>query len=125
MSDRLTLHVEGADRVFRPGHTVAGRVDWVLEKEQEAIEIRLFWYTEGRGDRDAAIAQTVRLEAPGRMGAQDFELELPAGPYTFSGRLISLVWALEAVGLPDETTTRREIVVSPDAGEVTLAPAPT
>ena len=118
--DGLEIALDGGRDAFRPSETVCGRVSWVLDTPPEAVELRLFWYTEGRGDRDAGIARTLRIEAPGAHGSQDFELELPSGPYSFSGRLISLVWALELVALPAEGATRREILVGPTGVEVSL-----
>jgi hypothetical protein len=119
--DLLRIHVDGSGDVFRPGDTVSGSVEWALERAPNAIEVRLFWYTEGRGDRDAGLARSMRIEAPGATGSQSFDLELPTGPYSFSGRLISLIWALEAVVEPGDRSTREEIVVSPGDGEVQLA----
>jgi hypothetical protein len=45
---------------------------------------------------------------------------LPAGPYSFSGQLVSLVWALELVASASKTVVRREIEVGPDRREVRL-----
>lgn len=119
MNQVLTIDIERSGG-FRPGETVSGRVEWALEREPDALELRLFWYTEGRGDRDAGIARTLRIEHPGRTGSQFFDLELPSGPYSFSGTLISLIWALELVAEPGEGTARREIVVGPGDAEVRL-----
>jgi hypothetical protein len=53
-------------------------------------------------------------------GEQRVSLRAPSGPYSFSGRLISLLWALEAVAEPGGEVARREIVLSPSGEEVRL-----
>lgn len=124
MIDSLRIDVDGpAGGIHRPGETVSGRVEWALGRAPDALELRLFWYTEGRGDRDAGLARSMRIERPGETGRQRFDLELPTGPYSFSGSLISLIWALELVTEPGDDATRTEIVVSPGDGEVVLGRA--
>lgn len=121
----LSLELDGDRTAYRPGEEMEGTVSWELPsgpetRPPESIEVRLFWYTEGRGDRDVGIVQTETVEAVGPRGDHRFEFRLPEGPYSFSGPLISLIWALEAVTEPDLRTTRREIVVAPEGREVRL-----
>lgn len=115
----LSLELTGDRRIFAPGETVAGTAEWSLEGLPEALEVRLFWYTEGRGDQDVSIARTVTLE-PSPQGRHEFELRLPDGPLSFSGKLISLVWALELVALPAGRAERVELVVSHTGSEIRL-----
>lgn len=124
MSDRLRIDLAGPDRTRLPGSTVSGTVEWALDRTPEALELRLFWYTEGRGDRDAGVARCLRIASPGPSGSQSFALDLPSGPYSFSGRLVSLVWALELVASPGDAVARREIVVSPADGELLIDRVP-
>lgn len=124
MNDELRIDLAGGDAIHRPRSRISGELAWRLDRPAEALELRLFWYTEGRGDRDAGIARSLRVESPGAIGAQPFEFELPSGPYSFSGRLISLVWALELIALPGESAVRREIVVAPERREVVLHRTP-
>jgi hypothetical protein len=51
---------------------------------------------------------------------RSFRFRLPEAPYSFSGKLISLVWALELVLEPSKEVTRREIIVAPGGQEVHL-----
>lgn len=109
------------DRIrFVPGEEVVGTVSWRLDRPAERIGLRLFWYTKGKGTEDVGIAKTVLFDAPRAQEQREFHLRLPAGPYSFSGKLISLIWALEAVAKPSQEMTRREIVLSPSGVEVLL-----
>lgn len=110
--NRLAVELDGPRYVFEPGDEVAGKVSWELDAPPESIELRLFWYTEGKGTQDVEIVDTVAYAAPRAEDDEAFRLRLPAGPLSFSGKLISLVWALELVALPSGDTARAELLVS-------------
>ena len=103
--------------VGAPGEEVAGTVSWSLEEPAEKLELRLFWYTEGKGSQDMGIVETADFASPGREGREEFRFVLPAGPVSFSGKLISIIWALELVALPEGETARQELLVSPTGYE--------
>ena len=105
---------------FRPGAEIAGKVLWILDESAKAVEARLFWYTEGKGTQDVELVDNIRFDDPPRREQREFTFTLPEAPYSFSGKLISLLWALEVVVLPSEETERLEIVVSLSGHEVFL-----
>ena len=51
---------------------------------------------------------------------RDFTLPLPREPYSFSGTLISVTWAIELIVEPGEHVERREFVLSATGQEITL-----
>jgi len=118
--DKLSIHLPNDETVFSPGQGLQGAVQWRLDTDPEYLELNLFWYTSGKGTRDIGVVETVRFENPGTLGSKDFAFTLPQGPYSFSGRLISLIWSLELTCSPGSQTVRREIVVSPTSGEIVL-----
>jgi hypothetical protein len=105
---------------FRPGETVEGTVRWQLPEPPEAIELRLFWSTEGKGDQDLEVVETIPFDNPGAQDRRTFRVRLPEGPYSFSGKLITLTWALEAVALPGERAGNLRLVVAPTGEEIRL-----
>ena len=122
---RLDL-VEGRT-AFRPGEEVRGVVSWSFdggEEAPESVEVHLLWFTRGKGTRDSEVVATESLgdaaALGGLSGAGDFRLRLPAAPYSVSGKLVSIVWAVEAVLDPGARAERVEITVSPTGGEVLL-----
>jgi hypothetical protein len=117
-----SIQVETRDGVtsFRPGDEVEGTVRWRLDQPPQTIELRLFWYTEGKGDQDVGVVETIPLADPGVEDRRPFRFRLPLGPYSFSGKLISLLWAVEAVAEPGDTAGRLEITVSPTGREIVL-----
>jgi hypothetical protein len=116
----LRLETGDGRTAFRPGDTIEGRAEWTLDSPPESLALRLFWYTQGKGTVDAGIVDTVRLENPSRSGERSFSFVLPDSPYTFSGRLISLLWAVEIVVLPSKEVHRLNFVLSPTGEEIDL-----
>ena len=88
----------------------------------QSVELRLFWYTQGKGDQDVGVVATVPFPEPASQDRRDFRIPLPLGPYSFSGKLISLMWALEVVAEPGSRAGRLEITVSPTRREIQLQP---
>jgi hypothetical protein len=117
------IRIETRDGVnaFLPGETVEGTVGWHFDVPAKSVELRLLWYTEGKGDQDVTVVESVPLPNPGRDEVRQFQIRLPAGPFSFSGRLISLVWALEAVAEPGSRAERLPITVSPTRQEILLS----
>jgi len=117
------IRIETRDGVnaFLPGETVEGTVGWHFDVPAKNVELRLLWYTEGKGDQDVGVVESVPLPSPGRDEVRPFQIRLPAGPFSFSGRLISLVWALEAVAEPGSRAERLPITVSPTRQEILLS----
>ncbi len=103
---------------FEPGANLQGQVAWSFDSEPDRLELRLFWYTEGRGTQDVAIVDLKALEEPGMNGSRNFTFRLPEAPYSFSGKLISLKWALEAIAEPESLVERVELLMGPRPVEV-------
>lgn len=118
----ITLRIELADdrSWFLPGGQLTGRAVWRLDEAPEAVELRLFWHTSGKGTDDVEIVEVRRFEGQGPHGEGAFDVTLPLGPYSFSGSLITLAWALELVALPGGETERLDLVVAPTPVEVRL-----
>lgn len=105
---------------FRGGETVEGVAGWRLEKPPTSVELRLFWFTRGKGTEDVGVVQTSRFDAPQLEEGRRFSFTLPNEPWSFSGQLVSLIWALELVIEPGEEAARVELVVSPTGREIQL-----
>jgi hypothetical protein len=118
-----TLRIELTDRrtACTPGQTLSGHAAWRVEGAPASAELRLFWYTSGKGTQDVGVVDTVVFAAPRADDRRDFALVLPPEPYSFSGKLISLSWALELVVEPGPHVERQELVLSPTGREVIIA----
>ncbi len=118
--DTLGITLNEDKTAFAPRETVHGTIRWNLGMHPRHLELSLFWYTAGKGTRDVGVIETKRFDEPGVCGSKDFSFTLPANPYSFSGKLISLLWALELTCSPSSESVRREITLSPTGQEIVL-----
>jgi len=116
----MRIEIDEDRRWFLPGETISGRTVWDVDEDAEAVELRLFWHTAGKGTEDVVIVRELRVDAPESRGERRFSFELPLGPYSFSGSLITLAWALELVALPGGELDRIDLVVAPTPVEIRL-----
>ncbi len=122
--DKLNIVLKNDQPAFAPRGIMDGTVQWNLDGNPQYLELSLFWYTSGKGTRDVGVVETRRFDEPGACGSKGFSFTLPEGPYSFSGKLISLIWAIELTGSPGSETIRREITVSPSGQEIVLGVQP-
>ena len=120
----LKIELEQSQTAYRPGDVVAGTARWQLDEQPRQVECRLIWYTQGKGDQDAGLGEAVVFEQPGLHDHRSFRFTLPHGPYSFSGTLISLIWAVELSVCPGGLCERREITVGPAGREILLQALP-
>lgn len=102
---------------FAPGETISGHVSWHGSQDVRAAEVRLFWQTRGNGSVDVGVVAVEKLDLPGPIGQGAFSFVAPVAPPSFSGRLISLVWGVELVLEPGESSSQ-DIVIAPDRKEI-------
>jgi len=105
---------------FAPGEVLEGEVAWNLDKAPEKAFLRLFWYTRGKGTEDIEVVSEIAFDHLLAQETRSFKMTLPQSPYSFSGRLVSLTWALELVVKDNDTAITREIVISPFGYEINL-----
>lgn len=117
---RVAIALAGGRTAFLPGEDVAGAVDWRRPAAPERVEVRLFWYTRGKGTEDVEIVDRMTFEEPSAEEGKGFRFRLPEGPYSVSGKLVSLAWAIEVVAEPDDEVARTELTVSPTGSEILL-----
>ncbi len=118
----LSIKTELDNLAYTPGETLRGEVSWKVDlmKNSHGGEIRLFYYTSGKGTRDVETINTVEVVITVESGSQAFEFHLPSEPYSFSGKLVSLIWAVEFQVLESDETERLEFVLSPSGQEIDL-----
>lgn len=105
---------------FAPGEMIGGEISWQLQESVKALELRLIWFTEGKGTGEISVEQTQRIELPAMTGRQKFSFQLPLAPYSFAGKLIELSWALELVAMPGTDAARADFVLAPGGRVITL-----
>jgi hypothetical protein len=102
--------------VLEPGGRVRVTAAWMLERTPERVELHLLWYTEGKGTQDVGLVASRELGSAAE-GSVELDLPVPVGPWSFSGRLVSVLWALELVAEPELGVERLPLVVAPGGRE--------
>jgi len=122
----MNLELADGKTNYRPGEWVEGVAFWDLAAAPESIEVRIYWRTQGKGTQDLELVRNAKFTQVGLKDRRPFRLQLPAAPYSFSGKLVSLVWGVELVSEPQGESADLEIVLSPTGEEVRLdrTPAP-
>lgn len=105
---------------FEPGEEIVGAASWQTPNPPRSVELHLLWYTSGKGTPDTEIVDTHTFSNPGADAIEPFSFRLPTEPYSFSGKLISLQWAVELVVEPGGESTRVEFVMAPGGTEVDI-----
>ena len=120
----IDVKLERQPAAFSPGELVEGKVKWSdlpIYDSNTVIEIRLIWYTDGKGTRDVEIVSVESIKNVSDIGEQKFCFSAPHRPTSFSGTLIALTWAVEAVALDSKTSSRETLVIAPMASEIVLS----
>lgn len=123
MNQALELELDDGRTAFKPQDTISGTASWALTKPPKTIEVALLWFTRGKGTQDVQTVDSVSFDNVGEMGSEKFSFCLPKEPYSFSGQLITLTWAIECIAEPSGEGVRKEIVVSPSQSEIRLEKA--
>jgi hypothetical protein len=121
---QLQLNLDGDTLTFAPGAQLLVTASWKLDTPARQIDLRLLWFTEGKGDSDVHVVQQLEFPQPGLEESKRLAIRLPDAPYSFSGALISLVWALELVTTGSAEAARLEFVMAPHGEEIRLEPVP-
>jgi hypothetical protein len=121
----LEISIREGKTNFTPGTTIAGEFSWQLQKSANALELRLIWFTQGKGTSDVSVESTQRIEAPALSGKHDFSFQLPLAPHSFAGTLIELSWALELVTIPGHDSARTDFVLAPGGQKIALSQSDT
>lgn len=114
----LTLQLDRDDASYVPGEPITGSVAWDLDQAPEGITVRLLWHTSGKGSRDMGVVGEQTWELVSSGGQEPFSFPGIDGPYSFSGRLITVSWVVEAVTQGTDLHTEVPFSLSPSGEEV-------
>lgn len=106
----------------QPFQELRGKVRITAANPPRSLELRIFWFTKGRGDEEASVVH--RLSLNPTQALTDFIWELPAAPYSFAGQLITLAWAVEVVDERENSLDLVPFLLSPSGEEVQLEALP-
>ena len=109
---KLNIQTNSDTNAFIPGQTVEGTISWQFDEQPEKLTLALHWYTKSRATDQSGMADCLEFQKPDLNGSHDFSFEIPSGPYSFKGQLLSLNWVLELSISPGIDLERLPITVS-------------
>ncbi len=116
----IQISIPDTARYCLPSMTIECTVNWHCQQEPHNLHIKLIYYTEGKGSQDVIVVDDHTWKSPGRSGSKSDSFNLPDQPYSFSGKYISLIWAVEALIEPGSECARQQFVMSPSGQEIIL-----
>jgi hypothetical protein len=120
MTPQGSIILETESAAFQPFDEIRGSLSWSLEKAPKTLQLRLFWFTSGRGTSEAGLVEMKSLPATVE-GTDSFSFPLPGSPYSVSGSLITLTWALELVAEPIGQVALQEFTLAPGKRPLALS----
>lgn len=115
---KLNLKLDKSSSEYVAGEAIRGTAVWeALPEKTNKLSVRLIWYTQGRGDRDVELLASLDFEITSgmhRSGQQSFDFVAPSRPYSFSGKLIELTWAVELIAYPTRDSVVEKLVIGPN-----------
>ena len=115
----LQIELASGRTEYRPGEQVAGTASWAMDRPVRSLAIELLWTTRGKGTVDTQVVASATLSGPAA-GRQEFRLQLPQMPYSFSGKLLSLMWMLRLANADTKEEATANITMSPTGREIQL-----
>ena len=116
----IAINIDAEQMAFRPGETINGSISWSLPVAPAQVSVELFWTTRGKGAIDSEVVQSKQIKQPGAAGEERFALVIPNGPYSFSGKLVSVLWGLRLIIHPSQEQAQVNLTVSPTGAEINL-----
>lgn len=118
--NELKIQLDSRGVAFQPGETISGKAYWSFPETPASVEIWLFWRTRGKGTEDVKVVQKIPFPNPMVQELRPFTFTLPQGPYSFSGKLISLSWGIELIAAGTKEVDQIEMILSPSKKEILI-----
>lgn len=118
--NKVEIKLEWGQDSFRPGEEIKGRATWQLSDTPKRVTVSLLWFTSGKGTEDTEVVGQIEIDELRQSWEWPFSFTLPDAPYSFSGKLITLSWAVELVTDSPNESALQEFTMSPSGHEVEL-----
>lgn len=107
--------------VIRPGELLKGSVVWDFDSVPLEIILTVSWRTSGKGTEDSDLILEEEWSPDSKSGERGFEFQMPRGPISVRGNLISIDWQVECSSKRPNATYSVPFVLSQIAGPVRLS----
>ena len=117
----ISIHLDNDRDGFAPGETITGELHWsgLPVSEMSFISLQLAFRTEGKGTSQREVFDEREWPLSASDGSESFEIQAPNWPWSFSGKLVSLLWTLDA-WQEDDHAESIQVAISPNGSEIDL-----
>jgi hypothetical protein len=106
----INLKIKDDKNKFLPGNEIQGEVMFRLSCTPAKIVVILYWFTDGTVSN---IMQELEFYPVDSFGVLPFKFKLPITPYSYSGKLFSISWEIEAYSVSPEERCAWPFIMSP------------
>lgn len=116
----IVIQLDREDAAYVPGEPITGVLAWDLDEDPKSITLRLLWQTSGKGTQDMGVVHEQTYPVQSLREEHVFSLPGVDGPYSFSGKLITLSWMVGAYAQKGHQFGEQPLELSPTGQEVRL-----
>lgn len=106
----IYLNIKDDNILFLPGDEIQGEAQWQLPRAPAKIVVNVYWFTDGTVSTNV---QGLELCSAGAEGVLPFKFKLTAEPYSYSGKLFSISWEIEAYSVSPDERYSMPFIMSP------------
>jgi hypothetical protein len=118
----MSLQIKLEATVIRPGELLKGLVAWDFDSVPNKMELEISWQTSGKGTDDSDIVFEEEWSPDTKNGERSFQFQMPRGPISVQGNLISIGWQVECTSDRPSSTITMPFVLSQIDVPVRLSP---
>ena len=108
----MTLQIKFDNSVCRPGQLLVVTVVWEFDTTPSKLTLELSWRTSGKGTDDCETVYSEYWSPDSKSGEKELQIQLPRGPISVQGTLISIGWQLECTSKRPSESNIRSLVLS-------------
>ena len=108
----MSLRILLTKTTCRPGMLLKWAVEWDFDSTPSKINVNISWRTSGKGTDDSGKVFTEDWTPDSVSGQRGFEHQLPRGPISVRGNLISIDWQIECTSNHPKADDKMSFVLS-------------
>lgn len=118
----MSLQINLERSIIRPGELLTGVVAWDFDSVPDKMELEISWQTSGKGTDDMDIEFEEEWSPDTKNGERSFQFQLPRGPISVQGNLISIGWQVACTTNRPSSSCTVPFVLSQIEGPIRLSP---
>ena len=86
-------------KTFRPSEILDAEIHWKDEVPGKTVTARIRWFTVGKGTTSSLEVHQELVQLNAANGVHVVRFQLPRGPLSCEGKLLTIQWAIQVEGL--------------------------